>query len=147
MSIKAQVYSFDLNKLIKEKVNLENAKLEVGFLQGATYPNGTSVAMVAFYNEFGTINIPPRPFFRNAISNDSNKWGRVFTNTYRDTNNITQTLGVLGNIIKGSIIQSISATNEPPNAISTIKQKKSSKPLVDTGKLKASVTFKISRIK
>ena len=43
-------------------------KLEIGFFETARYPNGTFVAQVAYFNEFGTLNIPMRPFFRNAIN-------------------------------------------------------------------------------
>lgn len=48
--------------------NLSEARgTKVGFLPDATYPDGTQVAQVAFWQEFGTKSIPPRPFFRPAI--------------------------------------------------------------------------------
>ena len=51
--------------------------VQIGFLAGATYPDGTSVPMVAALNEFGvpSRNQPPRPFFRNMIAAKSNEWG------------------------------------------------------------------------
>ena len=44
------------------------ASVEIGFAENATYPDGTSVALVAALNEFGTGKIPPRPFFRNMVA-------------------------------------------------------------------------------
>ena len=37
--------------------------LEVGFFDDKKYPDGTYVAQVAVYNNYGTGNIPARPFF------------------------------------------------------------------------------------
>ena len=53
------------------------ASVEVGFLEGATYPDGTSVAMIAAIDEFGAPanGTPPRPYFRNMIAKDSPDWG------------------------------------------------------------------------
>ena len=47
-------------------------EVDVGFFSTATYPDGTPVAAVAAWNEFGTQrggrpHIPERPFFRRAI--------------------------------------------------------------------------------
>ena len=41
------------------------SSVEIGFLSGATYPSGVSVALVASVHEWGAPrrNIPPRPFF------------------------------------------------------------------------------------
>ena len=55
---------------------LSSKQLKVGFLKGSTYPDGTSLPMVAASNEFGNpvSGSPPRPFFRNSISENSDKW-------------------------------------------------------------------------
>ena len=47
-------------------------EVSVGFMEGATYPEGTPVAAVAFWNEYGvpSHNQPPRPFFRQMIAAD-----------------------------------------------------------------------------
>ena len=68
--------------------NIEKGKtLNVGFLAGATYPatvhrpkqGGMSVAQVAFWNEYGTIRSPPRPFFRQMIENNEASWPAMLT--------------------------------------------------------------------
>lgn len=55
---------------------LDSKQLKVGFIDGATYPDGTPVAMVAATNEYGRPenNQPPRPFFRNAIAEHESEW-------------------------------------------------------------------------
>lgn len=52
--------------------------LRVGFLEGATYPDGTSVPYVAAIQEFGAPSrgIPPRPYFRPMIAEKSGAWGK-----------------------------------------------------------------------
>jgi hypothetical protein len=60
-------------RAISEKVS-KPATLRAGFLENATYPDGTPVATVAAANEFGTRRIPARPFFRNMIAAKSDEW-------------------------------------------------------------------------
>lgn len=149
MSIKSKKGNLKNPKIkeeIEKKLNLpldvKDATLEVGFFENAKYPNGEQVAQVASKNEFGTPRIPPRPFFRNAIKKNANKWGEVFK---REASNKAPilALGTLGEVIRSDIVQSINQLNTPPNSPSTIEKKGSSKPLVDTGKMRASVNFRL----
>lgn len=122
----------------------KGATLEVGFLPGATYPDGTLVAMVAAIQEFGAPSrgIPPRPFFRNMIAQNSPQWPKAVGDLLKSTGYDAQkTLEMTGEGIKGELQQSIVSTNSPPNAPSTIAQKGSSKPLVDTGHMLNSIDF------
>ena len=52
------------------------ATVDVGFLEGSTEADGTSIPMIAAIQEFGAPKaaIPPRPFFRNAIEKNSGRW-------------------------------------------------------------------------
>ena len=58
----------DLDKLIK-KLGKKHPILTAGFYEGSLYDDGKHIAQVAFWNEFGTENIPPRPFLRMTIKN------------------------------------------------------------------------------
>ena len=49
-------------------------EVAVGFMEGATYPDGTPVAAVAYWNEFGASGTPARPFFRQMIAAESPTW-------------------------------------------------------------------------
>ena|ERR1700739_4989514 len=103
---------------IARKLN-KAGTLKVGFLEGATYPDGTSVAEVAAYQEFGTPNarfpIPPRPFFRTMIAKESPGWPDAVLNLIKaydyDTDRV---LDAMGQLIKGQLQQSIIDTTSPP---------------------------------
>jgi hypothetical protein len=135
-------------KLAQIARNLSSsAEVRVGFLDNATYPDGTSVALVATVQEFGSpVNgIPPRPFFRNMIADKSPGWPKALekllvANGY----DAKIALGQMGAGIAGQLRQSIVDTNSPPNAPSTIAKKGSSKPLVDTGHMLQSIDFEVS---
>ena len=49
----------------------------------------------------------------------------------------------LGEMARGDIVESITKLNTPPNSPKTIALKGSSNPLIDTGFLRANVTFKV----
>ena len=117
--------------------------LEIGFFETARYPNGTFVAQVARYNEFGTLNIPMRPFFRNAINKNIKKWYATLQNAINQNATPSKALSIVGEVARADIIQSITDLRTPPNAESTIKQKKSTNPLIDTGLMRRSVTYKV----
>lgn len=142
MSIKNPQLKTALEKVLGVKVDKPKITLEAGFLEGVTYSDGMSVPMVASLNEFGTYNIPPRPFFRNAINKNSDKWGKVFLQGMQKQG-ARNAFGLLGERIRKDIVQSINDTNEPPNSPVTIARKGSSKPLVDTGLMRASVNYRI----
>lgn len=146
--MKAEIKGFDFN-LAKEierefKGLLGNiSNLEVGFFETAKYTNGDYVASIASMQEYGGINIPPRPFFRNAINKNKVKWIDLLKQQLVSNQNLELSLNQVGEIARGDIITSINQTNTPPNALSTIKQKGSSKPLVDTGFMRSSVNYKV----
>jgi hypothetical protein len=129
--------------------NLEKAaSVDVGFMGGATETDGTLVAAVAAYNEFGTTTIPPRPFFRSAIAKNSAQWpdqiaGALKANDYDSA----KALDLVGQEIQEEIQQSIIETNLPPLAPSTIARKGSAKPLVDTATMLNGVTHRVRQEK
>lgn len=131
----------EIAKKLKKK-----ATLRVGFLENATYPDGTPVAMVAAVQDFGSPaqGIPPRPFFRNAVHDHAPEWPNQIEALARSADYDAEViLGQMGEVIAGQIRQSIIDTNEPPLAPATVKRKKSAKPLVDTGHLLQSVDYEV----
>ena len=119
--------------------------VQVGFFATAKYDDGTPVAAVALWNEFGTKRIPERPFFRQAIQGaDRDLTPIIKANLDPKTLAIDRPLaGKLGTAMKGRIQKSITTLRTPPNAPSTIKAKGSSNPLIDEGFMRKSVTYKI----
>jgi hypothetical protein len=107
--------------------------VKIGFLRGATYPDGQSVAEVAFFNDRGTKTAPPRPFFRNMIAAKQREWPAAMAGLLKTTNyDVARTMELTGEAVKGQLQQSIKDTNSPPLAQSTIDRKGFSKPLIET---------------
>ena len=134
-----------LNKIAE---SMGNGQVSVGFINGATYPeDGTPVAAVAFWNEFGhggKFPAPPRPFFRNMISEESPTWGPKIAKLAKSTSyNGTEILSVMGEDIKGALEKSINQFSTPALAPSTVKSKGFDKPLIDTSRMLNSITFKV----
>lgn len=120
--------------------------VRVGFLEGATYPDGKSVAMVAALNEFGVPSRgqPPRPFFRNMVAAKSKEWPAAIAGLLRDNNyDALRALQLTGEAIAGQLRQSITDLVAPPLAPSTIARKGFDKPLIDTGHMLNSVSYEV----
>lgn len=133
----------EINKIAE---SMAKGTVSVGFMSGATYPDGESVAEVAFTNEFGdpSNNQPPRPFFRRMIAKESPAWGDKIARLLRGTNyDGKRTLELMGEDIKGGLIQSINEFESPKLAPYTIKKKGFAKPLIDTGQMVNSITAKV----
>lgn len=114
------------------------AKVRVGIIEQANYDGsgGESVAQVAFWNEYGTATIPPRPFFRNTIAQHKDEWSEQAA-AFMEANggDVRQTLADMGEVVKGQIKMTIQDFREPPNAAATVKQKGFDKPLINKGTL------------
>lgn len=121
--------------------------VRVGFLEGTTYPDGTSVAMVAAVNEFGNPghNQPPRPFFRNMIDADAPAWGKVAAQALKGADyDAALALGRMGEFIKSELQDSIRGFNSVPLSPRTIAAKGGvKKQLIDTGHMLNSVDYEV----
>ena len=133
--------------------SLSDKQLKVGFIDGATYPDGTPVAMVAATNEYGNPanNQPPRPFFRNAISDHETEWSEDIARGLGTGLELEHVLSVVGEKIAGDIVQSISTLMDPPLSAATIASRKSkgndsAKPLVDTKVMIRDVHYEVGDI-
>ena len=121
--------------------------VKVGFLEGATYPDGTPVAAVAAFNEFGVPRRgqPPRPFFRNMIQQKGPTWSAAIAGLMKAHNNdVAKVLDLTGQAVAGQLRQSIVDLVDPPLAPSTVARKGNAKPLVDTGHMLNSVDYEVS---
>lgn len=135
-----------LQRTIREALRASNVNsLQVGFFKSARYPDGTQVAAVAAFNEFGTKNIPERPFFRQALRK-SRDGVREIVATEIDSKKLEVGRGLAGQIgahVAGEVQRRIVDLRDPPNAPITVARKGSSNPLVDTGQLRTSATWRV----
>lgn len=122
------------------------ATLRVGFLEGATYPDGTPVAMVAAIQNYGAprAGIPPRPFFTNMVKDKSREWGPAMARLLQANDmDVAATLRQTGHAIEGQLRQAIIDTSYPPNAPSTIRKKGFDAPLRDTMHMVRSIDHEV----
>ena len=132
-------------KELAEKVS-NPGTLRVGFLPGATYPDGTSVAMVAIIQDMGApgVGIPPRPFFRNVVATGKNTWGSALAAILKANDfDGKKALQLMGDGIKGEIVNSINNGSYAPLKPATAKRKGFDKPLIDTGHMLNSVDYEV----
>ncbi|CAH5458667.1 hypothetical protein L799_09020 [Enterobacter roggenkampii EC_38VIM1] len=133
--------------------NISDKQLKVGFIDGATYPDGTPVAMVAATNEYGNPanNQPPRPFFRNAIAEHESEWLDAISRGLEKGVPIDDVLAVVGERAVGDVVQSIATLMDPPLSPATVASRKSkgnasTKPLVDTKVMIRDVHYEVGEI-
>lgn len=118
--------------------------VKIGFMEGATYPDGTPVAAVAYWNEFGDTKRPARPFFRRMIAKEAPSWAGKMGKLAKATNyDGPRVLALMGEDVRGALQQSINEFQDPPLAPSTVAAKGFAKPLIDTAVMLNSVTFEV----
>jgi len=131
---------------LSTKFKGKTTTLSVGFLAGSTYPDGTSVPLVAAVQEFGspTNNIPARPYFRGMVNKRSGEWPGQMANLLKITNNdVDRTMKLMGELIVGELKESINEFNGVPLAPATIARKGSEKQLIDTAHMLNSVDYMV----
>lgn len=101
----------NVTRKLKEIAQKMSGHVNVGFLEGATYPDGTPVAAVAFWNEYGhggPFPSPPRPYFRTMIAKEKPTWGGKVASLAKVTGDDgPKILALMGEDIDGALKQSI----------------------------------------
>jgi hypothetical protein len=106
------------------------------------------LAVIAAIHEFGLGDMPQRSFLRSAYDENLPMIDKMIQ---RVANGAVFGLGTnaalnrLGNVVQGMVQRKIVDGLFVPNSAATIKRKKSSKPLIDTGHLRQSIRYVIER--
>lgn len=162
-----------MDEVFSRLKDLDSIYVKVGFLdsKSQSYPDGTSVVAVAVQNEFGgtadttslqkkarekglnisvpkTMQVPPRPFFRNAMDKNQKKYGRLVKSYFHGKGmaagkDADTFLRMLGSVMEDDIRKSIDSTHTPENSPLVEMIKESSHPLIDTGHMRQSVSFEV----
>jgi len=107
--------------------------------------DGATVAEYASYNEFGTENIPERSFIRATIDERRNRlFGKALqlqSAVLAGKMSLDLALDQIGLLTQANIQQKIEKLRDPANAPSTVAAKGSSNPLIDTGRLRQSISY------
>lgn len=135
---------------LSNRLSKPRPKVLVGLWATITYPDGESVSDVAYWNAWGTKNIPARNFFHASLSPIKKLVEALGPNILqaarrgKDEHHYYVKLGMSSVV---AMRNTILMTNWPPNSTATIRAKGSSKPLVDTGLLLASIQFQLENIR
>jgi phage gpG-like protein len=136
-----------LEKLLKEVQ--KNPHVAVGVLQDEPHDEDFSMVDLAMIHEYGSSNrkIPERSFIRSTCDTKRKKHlgliGKFHWQIILGRITAKQALTQLGEVVSKDIVQTINNGIEPELKEVTIKRKGSSKPLIDTGRLKGSITHEI----
>lgn len=133
-------------RMLKE---IADKEVRIGFQHGkATEEDGTDVCDVAAWNELGTVNMPSRPFLRKSVDENEGKINSFLQSKMKDLVrgvSAEQVLKEIGIFQKDLIQEKITEGSFTPNAESTVRQKGSSKPLIDSGRMRQSVNYVIQK--
>ena len=146
-------------KTLKEIEYLTKHQVEIGILAIDKSLMGenkkTTILNYAIWNEFGTLDIPARPFMRNALDNNRSSISRLIKETPNKVikGELTgkEALMIIGETIRGMIILSIQDAKNwaTPNSPKTLKiktskgKKANTKPLIDAGYLITAIRYQI----
>lgn len=136
---------------------LDSKQVKVGFIDGATHTEtGESIAQIAAWNEYGQPenNQPPRPFFRNAISDHEDEWKESLAKMISSGITVDQALELIGAQIRGDVQESISQLMDPALSDATLHIRRTRKkrptdstnPLVDSGDMFGDVKYEVGEI-
>jgi len=123
-------------------------KVTIGIQGGPHGDDGLTTADVAAINEFG-LGVPARPFMRLTFEQRARDLQALVRGLehriLEETMQVDQALKIMGAAAVGYVRATIDAGVPPPNAPSTIARKGSSKPLINFGQLKGSITSEVRR--
>lgn len=151
MGLSIKIETKRIGALIKRLNDLDGTEVESGFYEEDRYgpENGNlPVAQVAAYNNFGTSFNPTRPFMDNTFEGVMNRFHiergmkKVFQSALTNGRSTQRLLRVLGDTI-ADIMRAEIDDFPGSNSAATIARKGFNDPLYDTGKMLASVRFKI----
>lgn len=110
---------------------------------------GITNAELGVIHEFGVPekNIPERSYMRSTASEESQNLGRLakiqISECLRGETSAHDAFATVGAYLQGKIVDKITDGDFEPNTEATVKRKKSSKPLIDTGQLRGAITYEV----
>lgn len=142
-------------KSFLELLKGQKAEVKVGFFPKAKYKDGTQVATVAIWQEFGTFtkdgkkHIPARPFLYPAFHKNRKRWMQVLKASLikqKASIDVKKSLKDVGFVAQKDVqteIDEFAKSGLPRNADSTQAQKGFDSPLIWDGHMRESVDFEV----
>ena len=150
MSIKLIDFQLAQNELARELKKLRADKfVTVGIHEdaGSVEDGSMTQAQNGALQNFGNDKIPPRPWLVPGVESGTQDIIDTVASGIESNMPMEQVLNQVGAVAAGATQQYITDLKDPPNAPYTIEKKGSDNPLIDTGSMRASVTWKISTTK
>ena len=126
---------------------LNALQVRIGFQRGDVVDeNGVDLCDIAMWNELGTSRSPARPFIRQTVDHHESEITAMLTRqkaALLNGSGAKEILNRIGLEVKDLMQTEIITGEFVPNAPSTIRKKGSSRPLVDTGRMRQSVNYVI----
>lgn len=113
---------------------------------GSIVPSPATLAEIAMYNEFGTSDIPARPFMKQAFENNRDEIENFVSEGLKKvavSGKVQQFLQLLGVKLVDVVQSEIEEGQFEPNSTETVRRKGSAHPLIDTATMKNSIGFMI----
>ena len=146
--VKVKINNKGLEKELELINKIGKARVKVGVQAdaGVHSESGANLVDIGIWNEYGTAHIPSRPFIRQTFEDNQQAvaqyLGRVVSNVAKG-DDLVQELSKLGQWYQDKQKKTLTSYPWTPNAPSTRRRKKSSKPLVDTSQLVNSIRYKV----
>lgn len=104
----------------------------------------------AGYMELGVtqahkIEIPARPWLEPGVVSATEEVTKIIEDGIAADQPLDQILEAIGVVAAGTVKVYMTELKTPPNAASTIRKKGSSNPLIDSGAMRASVTYQVQQ--
>jgi phage gpG-like protein len=143
------------DKRIQQRLEKTLAKMAkaphvaVGILQDKKIDEKFSMVDLATVHEYGSRDgrIPQRSFMRSTCDAQQKKHNTLIqklqSKVIAGVLSIKQALGQLGEVVAKDMVQTINRGITPELKLATVKRKGSSKSLIDTGRLKGSITHEV----
>lgn len=113
-------------RLMRKLQNMAQAqgKVRAGILEDATnMETGEPIAPYAAFNEYGTADIPARPFIRSTIQREGQTWSKGLARALANGRSAQDALKLVGRRMAEDIQATINSNMQPPNSPATIRAK------------------------
>lgn len=152
-SLRFKVKSKDLKGVKKKIADIaqQKYKLDVGIVDNVSYPNGTSVAYVAYLNEYGHGRNPQRPFMHRTFINYYAKAMAGFKAnlkgiTNAPSTNVQKAFTLTGMYLKDRMKKTILTWPvDDPRRNKYPHKNGDYRPLIDTHLMLNSINFKVTK--
>ena len=131
-----------MKNLAKKLEDLKSKDVYVGIPTDLNKPvEKSNVATIAATLEYGsaTQGIPPRPFLRKTLADNQQKYVDFYHDTLSNDEDALVALKKVAKMAQADVQENIRNGPWAANSQATIEKKGSSRPLIDTGRMRQSI--------